>query len=130
MKKGFVFSFDVFIALALLIIVILLVASQAYGDSAFNSLSLRSFSMDMLASFEKSGIFEASLSDESTLRQAINELPPSVCVRIQVTNSTNGTVEDLLRQGCGAGDNHYTYYRTFYSGGELYLAKSESWLMQ
>ncbi|VVB98060.1 Uncharacterised protein [uncultured archaeon] len=130
MRKGFVLSFDVFIALSLLIIIVVLVASQNYGDGTFNSLSLRSFSMDMLASFEKSGVFAQSVGNETALRQAVNNLPPNVCVRMQVTNSTNATIADLLREGCGAGDNYYTYYRTFYTSGELYLAKSETWLKQ
>lgn len=127
-RRGFLFTLDAFIALLLMTGIMLMVLSADYSDRTFSSLSMRSFSMDMLASYEKSGLFAQSLSDQPRLRRALNSLPPGICAQITIMNSSNVTVLDAMRQGCPAQqDDVYTFYRTFYAEDELYLARSKVW---
>lgn len=127
MRRGFLLTSDAFLGLVLMAIVMLMVASQDYGGSGTASLSIRSFSMDMLTSFEKSGLFEQSLSEPSKLREALNALPPNICARITIADSTNATVINVQNENCENQSNTYVFYRTFYAGNEPYLAKSEAW---
>ncbi len=126
-NKGFLLTFDAFLALMLLGVVMLMVISESYEDNASDSRSMRSFSMDMLASFEKSGLFSRSLDNATALRLALNSLPPNVCVQLTITDSTNATLADLQNEGCGNPNGAYVLFRTFYARGELYLAKSRTW---
>ncbi len=128
MKKGVLFSFDMLLAFILFAGVIVIVISQDYSSDNADSLYLRSFSMDMMASLEKSGMFAQSISDVSELRRAINSLPPNICTRISIANSTNNTILEMQKEKCLHVGTFYTTYRTFYTNNELYLAKSQVWL--
>ena len=128
--KGFVMTLDAIIALSLLTLVMLTVMSQAsrYGERAFDSIYLRSFSMNMLSTFEKSGLLEQGLYQPSRLRVALNALPYNICAQITLMKYTNVTMVDLQKEGCGVvSGTSYVTYRTFYNNGTLYMAKSSAW---
>lgn len=127
MKKGFVLTLDIFLALVLLGFVMLMVLSQDYSGQQPGAISMRAFSMEMLASFEKSGILAGSIDDPSRLRQALNGLQPNICARMTLMNSSGATLVDVQKQGCARSRDFYVLYRSFYTKGELYTAKSEVW---
>lgn len=126
--RGFVLTLDVFLALMLLTLVMLMVLSQDYSSRQSSAISMRAFSMEMLASLEKSGALARSIGDPPHLRQSLNGLQPNICARMTLMNSSGATLVDVQKQGCARSGDFYVLYRSFYTKGELYTAKSEVWL--
>ena len=126
-KKGFLMSLDAMLALSLLSLVALAVYSQGYENQPVDSAYLRSFSMGMLTSMEKSGLLVQSLSQPAQMRAAINSLPPNICARLTLMNYTNATVMETQKEGCAESGTAYVTYRTFYTNRALYIAKSTVW---
>ncbi|MEW6528859.1 MAG: hypothetical protein AB1391_03150 [Candidatus Micrarchaeota archaeon] len=127
-KRGFLFTFDSLLALLLLAEIMIIVISQNYSDiTNTNSLYLQSFSMSFMTSLEKSGLLAQSISKPYEIRRAINHLPPNICARITITNSSNNTVFEAQKEACSQIRTYYTTYRTFYTNAELYFAKSQMW---
>lgn len=127
-RKGVMFALDAMIALFLFTVVLVITMSQNYNPSSMDDFHLRSFSMDMLSSFEKSGLFASSFSNRSELRYALNSLPPNICAEIIITNSSNAPVLDIQKAQCeNIGQMRYIAYRTFYANNELYFVRSQIW---
>ncbi len=126
-KKGFFLTLDVILALMLISIVMLIVLSMDLEGEMLRNANLRAFSMSMLTSFEKSSMLAQGLSNPPVLRQALNSLPPNICAQISIMNSTNSTLVDVQKSQCTESGNTFIIYRTLYSNGELYLARSKTW---
>lgn len=128
MKRGFLFTTDSFLALVLLTIMTTLIITSHYTEDIFYPIYLRSFSMEMQTSFEKSDLFAKSIYNFSQMQNALNATPPNLCVNMQLANSSSALILNITKINCPEQNKTvYISYRTIYAGDELYLAKSKVW---
>ena len=129
-QKGFIFSMDAIIALALCVG---LIAGSMQYLSGINSQRLESRQLSALCSdfskvAEKSGIFKAAVEGNSYsgVKALIEQMPNNLCLQVEVYGSSGQRIANAGRS-CKASKNTVSAKRIFYANGSYYYEITRAW---
>lgn len=126
-KKGFIFSLEAMLALAILSLLLIMLVSMilSVGGRSVRPDSLSLLASDLLSAGDSLGI----LQDETLLQQHVSSvLPAQYCVRIDLLDEGGTLAFSYALPGCEDMPPHVKIsYRTFVDGGKIYLARAWMW---
>jgi len=129
MKRGFVITLDLIIAIFLVFTLITVAINYLnLHNQDKDYLYLQTLAQDSLTSLEKSNVLYNTISNKTSkdLRIFVNNLPINVCGSVVVYDATKSTVSVEKRE-CSASSDKITMYRSYVFGESGYYVKTTLW---
>ena len=127
MKKGFVLTMDVLVALVVAAVLISSIMYFATKPRIEPSKRLYLVGSDILAVSDKQEILDLAIDGDSTeIESFFTDIQANLCLDLNVTNSTYETVYDLTN-GCSKSNYFIIQKRSITKNESVYLARLKIW---
>lgn len=129
--KGIAITLDSLIALSIFMMVMIVLAGQAYQPRSPGTVYLKQLTLDTMTVVEKTGRADAALfGNVSQMQEVIEATPTSACIRLTLINGSGSTVASLARSDCNdsSGLDMQVATKPVLHMGKNYVLRAESWL--
>ena len=134
MRKAFVLTVEAIIAFGFVLLVLLIIANQAFQPAIPRSAYIKQLSYDMLKVLTYDGRLSSLLDgDTNGVVDALGNLPAHICMQVtlrsqSISPSQNATNLTVAKVGCGSiGSQKHVAYGSFIKDGVVYSSEIESW---
>lgn len=129
MKKGFVITLDLIIAIFVVTsIIIVSINFLNVHNKEKDYMYLQTLGQDALTSLDKSNVLYNTIADKTSkdLRIFVNNLPANICGAVALYDETQSTVSVEKRE-CYASSDKISMYRSYLYNNTIYYVRIILW---